>query len=271
MVSELFFTTLLSICTIQLNPTKPFEELECFSNDFSETHRIDDESTMTIFYPHRYQEQPNRDANSNFTTKSFIRDKYVEVGVPYSYSEDSYVLVGKTPLLGFQNNPMEFRTFVELDLRLFPNYDSIISAGLIYHKQSGLLTNIDCYLVNNASFDSINGTTSYSSSYIDTISYSMNLDSFVFDLTDEVVDCLSDENSSLLIELRGNENNKYAQLYSSNDTESYPLLYVTYSGNYFGNAPSFYASPNYASTHENCWGYVKNLGKAQNNHNQIIM
>ena len=56
MISELVFTAILSICSIQLEPEKPFDELELesFSNDFSETYRVDENCWAYIAY---YQEE----------------------------------------------------------------------------------------------------------------------------------------------------------------------------------------------------------------------
>lgn len=260
MVGELILTILISCSSIRTNCLETIDELESFFNDCSETYRLDDESFVTLFYPHTGQEQPNRDSYSHVSTKYFIRDKFIVVGESGSYSSYVNTYVGDTPMLGLQGT-IEYRTLVELDLSLFPDYSTIIGAGLTYIRQSGSLGSIDYSVVTNYSFDQIDGTTNYTSTYLGTSYVIQNAGVFTINLTNQIVNTLSNEETVLLLELSGSESDKYAQLYSTNATTNYPILYVNFTGGNYGCAPNFY--DDFIGLQENCWGYAKNFGSNQ--------
>ena len=55
MISELVFTALLSIVSIQLDSSESIDEKDHVFNDCSETYRVSDNTFLTFFYPHYSQ------------------------------------------------------------------------------------------------------------------------------------------------------------------------------------------------------------------------
>ena len=190
--------------------------------------------------------------DTDYFPSSFIQNKYYAEGYSTTYTSDP-MIVGMSSILDPYGNCPVYDTALSVDLSPFPSANAILNCGIIIQKMSGNLNNIYCYKANNIAYSNINGTASFSKSFISVAA--VNNGMFVFDLTDDVVNCLNYNQSSLNIILEGHENYKLCNLYSTSNSTYSPYLYIEYSP--YGNAPYF--SSLTGLTASNCLGFVRKL------------
>ena len=259
MVSELFFTILLlsnySATVENINFSCDLNENVLIeSTDYYSTYATSRGTLLTLYRIN--DDILDRSNSHSYFYNNYINNKYYMDGYPDTYNSNP-LMVGTSLLLDPYGNNIVYRTVFGLNLYSFPNAAYIINAGLSVEKESGLLNGIACYKANNISYSNINGTASFSESYIG-YSY-VNSNHFDFDLTSEIVSSLNSNNYNLNIVLKGIDNYKTCNLYSVSGVGHCPCLYVEY--NLYGNAPD-YSSLSWL-TSSNCLGFVRKL-------NQII-
>lgn len=209
----------------------------------------------------------NQDSKFNRTTNSYsgasyINNKYFQVG--YSNIYTSSLMVGKSSLIGPNGLTPEYQTVYGLTLpNINTNIYSIRSAGFVFKRKSGTLSNLQIYNVNSPTYPYINGSASLSKTYINSISISTSYSTL--DITDEVVSTLSISSYSLNLLLVGTTNNSTCNLYKADDNiSSRPYFYIEYDN--YGNTIDYYDG---SSTLINCFGYALFQPYGRNIHNDL--
>ena len=196
----------------------------------------------------------DRSSSTDSYNSQYIQNKYYVDGFSTTYNTNP-LIVGKSMIINPSGGNADYKTVFGLNLSAFPRPSSIINAGLVVDKSSGSLNSVYAYRVtSNIPFSQINGTASFSKSYITLCSASNG--SFNFVLTDEVVDFLEhiqNNNYVLNVILEGHENYKTCDLYSVSNSSHCPRLYVEYT--LYGSAPSYSFISTLTSA--NCLGLVE--------------
>ncbi len=253
MISSLLLSALFSISCISSNSSflleeNVFEYVENMSSSDMKTYQIGTNKYVSFFY-YSEVERDEPDRQSGNYGNSYIQNKYFVVGSS-STNTGTTLTVGHSSIMGMNGEYLEYKTVFGLDLSSFPSHSLITEAGLLVTKSSGLLNTVYCYVAENISYANINGITSYTSTYACVSTVTNN--KLSFDLTDEVIDTLEGNGTSLNIVLEGQEANKLIYL-KSTTSNAQPVLFVGY--NYYGDASSYvYCN---AGTSVNCLGYAR--------------
>lgn len=199
-------------------------------------------------------------------SESVIRDKYITIGISGS-SESSILLAGTDRLQIIDDNGQsttaKYVSIFELNL---PNINTKYLISANFHISKNYLSkdsfrNPNIYLkeiTSNISYDDIQGTTSFTTSFLQT-GLGTETD-YNFDITSNIIN----NNGKLLLSIEG-DTNGYASFYSSNSSStSIPYLSIVVTenelgGTLYGNAPEYYEI---AAGITNCLGYslLKNYG-----------
>lgn len=229
------------------------EEIIALREKYSETYLTNRGTYVAFYYGCPTLDMSNENilfAQIGNYGSSYIRGKSIEVG---STVVNNSLMVGESQIINPLNdqNP-EYKTVFELslpniDLNYYSIRDAIRDAGFVFKKQSGQLSYASAYAVASPSYDSINGLSIISKSFISSVSLNANY-SFL-NITDDVIDSLNSSESVLTILLQGTANNQMCYLYGTNNVQYAPYFYIEYDN--YGSAREYYEN----ST-TNCMGYA---------------
>ncbi len=197
-----------------------------------------------------------------------IRDKTIVKDTYEGYDTD-ILTVAKQRYYPFQNTPVylsEYHSYSILEL----NFDeltgsniTVLDAKLYLNRyQSNVNSKLPLSEITSSDFDSIDGFSSYTKALIS--QPTINSENIVYDITDEVDNHVSNEDTKLLLELSpqfillGTSNLKYMNFISENaDQYNSPYFTIDVYGliinSNYGSAPSYYGS---SSTNLNCFNYA---------------
>lgn len=256
MISELLLTFLLT-----LSNNSSCYSLDDVLVDFSLSRTdvdnvfLTEEGTYLAIFSNSGRENENdRSSQTNYASLS---NKYIKIGENISYSNSNYMKIGEEPLFNIGGGSTVYKTAYKLNLSNLPDYYLIQNAGLLIYRFNGTLESLSCYKISNSTYDNLTGTSTYSSSYVTSVSKNLLSNSYNINLTNQIVASLENGETYLSVILEGTQTNKMGSFYSTDSPSYFPLIYVEYATSYFGNALPYSDIQNHVSSLTNCVGYTK--------------
>lgn len=185
---------------------------------------------------------------TNFSGSGWIQHKYFQMGYSTTYS--STLLVGSSSLLDPYGNTPEYRVAFGLTLPNISSYTSV-SGSFYFKKQSGTLSSVRVRRALNIDYSAINGTASYSTSFIENVSLGLGYSSV--NITKKLIDVYSAGNNetdyrlNLIVSEIGSNATSYLYTNYSSDAPYFAIEFANY-----GDTQSAYTPSN----NVNCCGYA---------------
>lgn len=256
MLSEivLLYTILVSSSSIDqgfdIPNSEGLTEISSLRTEYSKTYRQENGRYVSFYYSSPKAETNDR-STGNYSN-GYIENKYYAIGSSDTYDGTS-MLVGRSAVLSYQGDTIEFQTAFSLALPSFDPAYEIYGGGFGVTKSSGSLGSLNCYRATNISYDQLNGTSSYSKVFVDSAPISSNL--FSFDLDAVFVNAYAANNDDITLVLEGMQNNSVAYLNSITSTSQRPFFYIEY-GIDCGNTIAYSTSHDTLYSSANCLGYA---------------